>query len=61
MRTFVIPWFIFINTYGCVALANQISNQYLCDSKLPMLIAIPVLIVTNVMAGRSLKQPSQKL
>jgi hypothetical protein len=61
MRTFVIPWFIFINVYGCIALANQISDEWLNGSKLPMYIAIPILFVTNLMAGKLLKKPSSKL
>lgn len=50
------PWLMFINVYGCIALANQISTEWLDGSDIPRFIAIPVLIVTNFMAGKYLKK-----
>lgn len=57
MRMFVLPWFIFINTYGCIALPNQLSESWFNGSKIPMFVIIPILFVTNLMAGLSLKKP----
>lgn len=56
MRIFVFTWLIFINTYGCMSLANQISDEWLTGSDLPMLIAIPVLILTNFVTARTLQK-----
>jgi len=56
VRIFIMPWFMFINVYGCIALANQISTEWLDGSDIPRFIAIPVLIVTNFMAGKYLKK-----
>jgi hypothetical protein len=56
VRLFVIPWFMFINTYGCIALANQISCEWLDGSDLPRWVALTILVVTNFMAGKSLKK-----
>ena len=56
MKIFVMTWFIFINTYGCIALANQLSESWFGGSKIPMFIAILLLCVTNFMAAKSLKR-----
>lgn len=60
MKALVLPWFIFINTYSCISLANDISTNYLDGSRLPMLIAIPLLAYTNFIAGKMIKQAKQK-
>lgn len=56
MKTFVLPWFIFINVYGCITLANQLSESWFDGSDIPMFIAIPFLCVTNFIAAKSLKR-----
>ena len=56
MRNLLLAWFIFINTYGCIALVNEISSRYMDGSRLPGLLAIPVLVFTNYMAGRMMKK-----
>lgn len=57
MRNLIVAWFIFINIYGSVALVNEISSKYMDGSHLPWLLAIPVLVITNFMAGRVMKKP----
>ena len=56
MKALVLPWFMFINTYGCISLTNDVSTNYLDGSKFPMLIALPLLIYTNFVAGKALKK-----
>ena len=60
MRNLILGWFIFINIYGTIALVNEISADYMNGSPLPGLIAIPVLVVTNLMAGRVMTKPARK-
>jgi len=60
MRNLILGWFIFINIYGTIALVNEISADYMNGSRLPWLLAIPVLVVTNLMAGRVMTKPAKK-
>ncbi|MEC3939906.1 hypothetical protein VOF76_27840, partial [Leclercia adecarboxylata] len=60
MRNLILGWFIFINIYGSVALVKEISTNYMNGSHLPWLLAIPILVVTNFMAGRVMTKPARK-
>ena len=52
MRNLVLAWFIFINIYGSISLVNVVSTSYMDGSRLPWLLAIPILCLTNFIAGR---------
>lgn len=60
MRNLILGWFTFINIYGSVALVKEISTNYMNGSHLPWLLAIPILVVTNFMAGRVMTKPARK-
>ena len=56
MKSFVISWLMFSNIFGCIYLANQMSTAYFHGSHIPMLLAIPILCITNFSAGKMLKK-----